>query len=784
MKTLYKLMLSFLLTFATLQAFAYDFQEGNLRYTIISANPPEVSVSGHANGTSAQGALSIPETVLHDGVTYTVTEIGERAFQNCTSLSGDLVIPNTVRRIETEAFECCSGFHGTLTLSNQLVYVGYLAFNNCCNFQGILTLPESLDIIDRKAFIGCSGFTGPLALPQCSFIGAEAFRECSGFTGDIVIPSSITHLENGIFAHCTGFDGTIVLHDNIENIGNGTFRYCSGLTGELVIPESVTFIDIMAFYDCENLTGTLNIPSSVVGIGASAFAYCYGFTGELVIPESINEIPHGAFKECVGLTSVVIPNTVTKIGQLPPDCFNKEGAFEGCTGLTGTLQLPENLIRIGGMAFKDCTGLTGELVFPPSLQRIDAEAFKGCTGLTGDLILPASVSIIEPDAFRGCTGFSSLQIKNAVSNVNIMRNAFHGCTGLHEIEFTEKVSHIGSNAFAETGWEADQPNGVLMLLDWCLGYKGNASNLALQLPETTRGIADCAFNGNTNIKSLSIPDDCPMTKISDSAFYGCSKLAGLLTIPNGIKTIGQSAFERCSKIKNLELAPSVESLDYFAFDYCTGLESITSWAETPPLVKYSFYDVNTGIPLKVPCGTMEAYQNNSQWSAFTNISEVPFKLTVSVDHPDHGTCSIVKHGDCDNPESIIQATPNNGHEFAFWAIDGNIVSYDPTYTFNLEHSTSLKAHFDFESVGETNENAFALYPNPGKDVLNIRTAVTMWQPYNAHVEIYDLSGKLIYNQEITDNITPINTTSWPSGTYIWKVIAYGQEAESGKWIKQ
>ena len=784
MKTLNKLMLSFLLTFATLQAFAYDFQEGNLRYTIISANPPEVSVSGHANGTSAQGALSIPETVLHDGVTYTVTEIGERAFQNCTSLSGDLVIPNTVRRIETEAFECCSGFHGTLTLSNQLVYVGYLAFNNCCNFQGILTLPESLDIIDRKAFIGCSGFTGPLALPQCSFIGAEAFRECSGFTGDIVIPSSITHLENGIFAHCTGFDGTIVLHDNIENIGNGTFRYCSGLTGELVIPESVTFIDIMAFYDCENLTGTLNIPSSVVGIGASAFAYCYGFTGELVIPESINEIPHGAFKECVGLTSVVIPNTVTKIGQLPPDCFNKEGAFEGCTGLTGTLQLPENLIRIGGMAFKDCTGLTGELVFPPSLQRIDAEAFKGCTGLTGDLILPASVSIIEPDAFRGCTGFSSLQIKNAVSNVNIMRNAFHGCTGLHDIEFTEKVSHIGSNAFAETGWEADQPDGILMLLDWCLGYKGNASNLALQLPETTRGIADCAFTGNTNIKSLSIPDDCPMTKISDSAFYGCNKLAGLLTIPNGIKTIGQSAFERCSKIKNLELAPSVESLDYFAFDYCTGLESITSWAETPPLVKYSFYDVNTGIPLKVPCGTMEAYQNNSQWSAFTNISEVPFKLTVSVDHPDHGTCSIVKHGDCDNPESIIQATPNNGHEFAFWAIDGNIVSYDPTYTFNLEHSTSLKAHFDFESVGETNENAFALYPNPGKDVLNIRTAVTMWQPYNAHVEIYDLSGKLIYNQEITDNITPINTTSWPSGTYIWKVIAYGQEAESGKWIKQ
>ena len=76
------------------------------------------------------------------------------------------------------------------------------------------------------------------------------------------------------------------------------------------------------------------------------------------------------------------------------------------------------------------------------------------------------------------------------------------------------------------------------------------------------------------------------------------------------------------------------------------------------------------------------------------------------------------------------------------------------------------------------------YPNPGKDVLNIRTAVTMWQPYNARIEIYDLSGKLIHNQQITDNITSITTTSWPSGTYIWKVMANGKEAESGKWIKQ
>ena len=88
----------------------------------------------------------------------------------------------------------------------------------------------------------------------------------------------------------------------------------------------------------------------------------------------------------------------------------------------------------------------------------------------------------------------------------------------------------------------------------------------------------------------------------------------------------------------------------------------------------------------------------------------------------------------------------------------------------------------FDNIEEAHDAGFAVavaYPNPGKDVLNIRTTIQ-----NARIEIYDLSGKLIHNQEITDNITPITTTSWPSGTYIWKVITNGKEAESGKWIKQ
>ena len=75
------------------------------------------------------------------------------------------------------------------------------------------------------------------------------------------------------------------------------------------------------------------------------------------------------------------------------------------------------------------------------------------------------------------------------------------------------------------------------------------------------------------------------------------------------------------------------------------------------------------------------------------------------------------------------------------------------------------------------------YPNPGKDVLNIRTGLK-----DVRVEVYDMSGRMVYGREITENITSINAESWPAGIYLWKVytgVSTGSTTlvESGKWIK-
>ena len=147
----------------------------------------------------------------------------------------------------------------------------------------------------------------------------------------------------------------------------------------------------------------------------------------------------------------------------------------------------------------------------------------------------------------------------------------------------------------------------------------------------------------------------------------------------------------------------------------------------------------------------------------------------------------------ENFETISTVFYGDGSDRLFcWAegitttSDGGVLLTTQTKNIdNPQEQWTTVAKFPAEAflgINEAHDSGLKVaiaYPNPGKDVLNIRTGLK-----NVHVEIYDLTGKLIYNQEITESITSISTEKWPSGTYVWKVMANGKEAESGKWIKE
>ena len=270
-----------LLLAATTSANAYDFHVDGLYYNIVNGNEAQVTFIGYDNVQTGHysGNIVIPETVTYGGVTYAVTSIDRRAFNNCTDPT-TVTIPKSVTYIASYAF---SGASGVISITIDSDNPKYDSRDNC---------NAIINTASNKLIAGCQNTIIPNSV---IIIGNGAFWGCSTLTS-VTIPNSVTTLEVQAFA------------------------YCSGLTS-VTIPNSVTFIDEDAFGYCSSLT-SLAIPSSVTKIGSDAFWYCSGLTSITVeggnpnydSRDNCNAIIETESNTLLfGCQNTIIPNTVTTI---------------------------------------------------------------------------------------------------------------------------------------------------------------------------------------------------------------------------------------------------------------------------------------------------------------------------------------------------------------------------------------------------------------------------------------------------------------------------------------
>ena len=90
------------------------------------------------------------------------------------------------------------------------------------------------------------------------------------------------------------------------------------------------------------------------------------------------------------------------------------------------------------------------------------------------------------------------------------------------------------------------------------------------------------------------------------------------------------------------------------------------------------------------------------------------------------------------------------------------------------------AFVTIEEAHAHNLKVAVAYPNPGGDVMNIRTSLR-----DCTLQVYDMQGRIVYQQIITDEVTSIDASKWSSGTYIWKLTVNNEQltVEEGKWVK-
>ena len=303
------------------------------------------------------------------------------------------------------------------------------------------------------------------------------------------------------------------------------------------------------FIGCRSLT-SLVIPDSVTNIGDYAFSGCRSLTS-LVIPDSVTNIGDYAFEGCGSLSSLVLPDGVTSIGKC---------AFRECGSLS-SLVLPDGVTNIGGNAFADCKSLRS-VVIPNSVTSIGGGAFGGCKSLHS-VVIPDSVTSIGDYAFSGCSALSSVVIPDSVSCIG--NRAFSGCTSLSSLVIPDGVTSVGKYAFYDCSSLSSLviPDSVTSIGFYA--FRGCSSLSSLVIPDSVTSIGDEAFGYCTSLTSLVISDG--VSSIGGGAFWGCKSLADIV-IPNSVTSIGDCAFGGCSSLCSLIIPNSVTSIGKCAFGGC------------------------------------------------------------------------------------------------------------------------------------------------------------------------------------------------------------------------
>jgi len=435
----------------------------------------------------------------------------------------------------------------------------------------ILTLPAALQIIEEEAFYGNTSIEKVIVPDGTTEIRSRAFADSS--LTEIELPDTLTSIADDAFDNCSDFaviaeEGSYAYEWAVEKgyiseqistpaeyfmteiMDDGTLSI-TGYTGEdtdVIIPDEIDGISVKKIgeyaFECDELTSVV-IPASVTNIGNRAFSYCESLK-QVVMNEGVVSIGEYAFDECYKLTSVALPSSLTQIDDTAfSDCENffvtaPEGSY--------AYQWAKENELLGGMALIESahpyaaySNETWEYTHPDDVDLLKI-TFSSRTYLEYDYdTLYVTDSVGTEERYTG----------SQLSGISII---LPGNSFKLRLESDESKQYFGFAVTAIEGLSEEQLTEYLYetesVEDSTLKIVGYTEyETEVEIPKQIGGkavtiIGSDAFT-DCSITSVIIPEG--VTTVEGNAFSGCDKLQGVV-LPQSLIVIGEDAFSECDNM--------------------------------------------------------------------------------------------------------------------------------------------------------------------------------------------------------------------------------------------